>query len=512
MDTDGLPNERCCTAHGHGDARRQGPEGQSTSLSGTGASSASLRAAGGTSTAPHQRRSARANRHLNIETDMAQVRGYVTGGSNRRRWSTAELTPTTGMKRQVAANPDTADVPAALRRPTTGAACAGRSGWRADGRQHREPAHPRGRRGARRRTQRDDIRSGRHMSTARREPHLDEVFSLAQADYTGVRPATIDNYIRHYNGWSARAFRLHLHRRHRRAGRQGMGRRSRPGDTHQVRRTVHEGRHQDRACVTRSAACSATPCAAGDHGGPDRARLPRAPMQRVDAFTPASRGARHRRRGRKARNPRPAGRATAHDRLIVLPRLHRHAPRRDGCLSTCARRRTRARHASTSTRPRPRRGRPLPVRAGRHHIPQGLPALADTAVPARRPRSWSPATTAANPVHLPRGERLLTPSGPSACSGLATGRRWNRTLTGAPLTLSLPRHIARVRRHRGRRRRQDIAGAHGPRGRHRDPEHARRRLSPTAASRSPAPCPTRSTTVSARHPRTGIFETIFLRA
>ena len=58
-----------------------------------------------------------------------------------------ELTPTTGMKRQVAANPDTADVPAALRTADYGRGMR----WQAA---PREPAHPRGRRGARRRTQR----------------------------------------------------------------------------------------------------------------------------------------------------------------------------------------------------------------------------------------------------------------------------------------------------------------------------------------------------------------------
>ena len=49
-----------------------------------------------------------------------------------------ELTPTTGMKRQVAANPDTADVPAALRTADYGRGMRWQVCWRADGRQHRE--------------------------------------------------------------------------------------------------------------------------------------------------------------------------------------------------------------------------------------------------------------------------------------------------------------------------------------------------------------------------------------
>ena len=66
-----------------------------------------------------------------------------------------ELTPTTGMKRQVAANPDTADVPAALRTADYGRGMRWQVCWRADGRQHRESLPTReGRRGARRRTQR----------------------------------------------------------------------------------------------------------------------------------------------------------------------------------------------------------------------------------------------------------------------------------------------------------------------------------------------------------------------
>ena len=73
-----------------------------------------------------------------------------------------ELTPTTGMKRQVAANPDTAEARAAELN--------------------------------------DDIRSGRYVDPRGGNRTLDEVFPLWLADHTGVRPATIDNYIRHYNG------------------------------------------------------------------------------------------------------------------------------------------------------------------------------------------------------------------------------------------------------------------------------------------------------------------------
>ncbi|WP_144171203.1 hypothetical protein, partial [Bifidobacterium catenulatum] len=46
-----------------------------------------------------------------------------------------ELTPTTGMKRQVAANPDTADVPAALWTADYGRGMRWQVCWRADGRQ-----------------------------------------------------------------------------------------------------------------------------------------------------------------------------------------------------------------------------------------------------------------------------------------------------------------------------------------------------------------------------------------
>lgn len=63
----------------------------------------------------------------------------------RDRWlkskavvDSVELTPTTGMKRQVAANPDTADVPAALRTADYGRGMRWQVCWRADGRQHRE--------------------------------------------------------------------------------------------------------------------------------------------------------------------------------------------------------------------------------------------------------------------------------------------------------------------------------------------------------------------------------------
>lgn len=111
-----------------------------------------------------------------------------------------ELTPTTGMKRQVAANPDTADVPAALRTADYGRGMRWQVCWRADGRQHRESLPTREAAEARAAELNDDIRSGRYVDPRGRNRTLDEVFPLWLADHTGVRPATIDNYIRHYNG------------------------------------------------------------------------------------------------------------------------------------------------------------------------------------------------------------------------------------------------------------------------------------------------------------------------
>lgn len=111
-----------------------------------------------------------------------------------------ELTPTTGMKRQVAANPDTADVPAALRTADYGRGMRWQVCWRADGRQHRESLPTREAAEARAAELNDDIRSGRYVDPRGGNHTLDEVFPLWLADHTGVRPATIDNYIRHYNG------------------------------------------------------------------------------------------------------------------------------------------------------------------------------------------------------------------------------------------------------------------------------------------------------------------------
>ena len=111
-----------------------------------------------------------------------------------------ELTPTTGMKRQVAANPDTADVPAALRTADYGRGMRWQVCWRADDRQHRESLPTREAAEARAAELNDDIRSGRYVDPRGGSRTLDEVFPLWLADHTGVRPATIDNYIRHYNG------------------------------------------------------------------------------------------------------------------------------------------------------------------------------------------------------------------------------------------------------------------------------------------------------------------------
>ena len=104
-----------------------------------------------------------------------------------------ELTPTTGMKRQVAANPDTADVPAALRTADYGRGMRWQVCWRADGRQHRESLPTREAAEARAAELNDDIRSGRYVDPRGGNRTLDEVFPLWLADHTGVRPATIDN-------------------------------------------------------------------------------------------------------------------------------------------------------------------------------------------------------------------------------------------------------------------------------------------------------------------------------
>lgn len=111
-----------------------------------------------------------------------------------------ETVPTAAMRRQVAANPDTADVPAAFKTADYGRGMRWQVCWRADGRQHRESFAARGAAEARAAELNDDIRSGRYVDPRGGNRTLDEVFPLWLADHTGVRPATIDNYTRHYNG------------------------------------------------------------------------------------------------------------------------------------------------------------------------------------------------------------------------------------------------------------------------------------------------------------------------
>lgn len=168
-----------------------------------------------------------------------------------------ELTPTTGMKRQVAANPDTADVPAALRTADYGRGMRWQVCWRADGRQHRESLPTREAAEARAAELNDDIRSGRYVDPRGGNRTLDEVFPLWLADHTGVR-RLLGSMLRY---------------------------------------------------AVRRRWIMADPTAG--------VRLPRAPMQRVDAFTPTEARAIADAAG-KLRTPtgRPCGRPM--DRLIVL--------------------------------------------------------------------------------------------------------------------------------------------------------------------------------------------------
>ncbi|WP_137656858.1 tyrosine-type recombinase/integrase [Bifidobacterium moukalabense] len=109
-----------------------------------------------------------------------------------------ETVPTAAMRRQVAANPDAADVPAALRTVDYGRGMRWQVCWRADGRQHRESLPTREAAEVRAAELNDDIRSGRYIDPKGGRRTLDEVFPLWLADHTGVRPSTIDSYVRRY--------------------------------------------------------------------------------------------------------------------------------------------------------------------------------------------------------------------------------------------------------------------------------------------------------------------------
>lgn len=230
-----------------------------------------------------------------------------------------ELTPTTGMKRQVAANPDTADVPAALRTADYGRGMRWQVCWRADGRQHRESLPTREAAEARAAELNDDIRSGRYVDPRGGNRTLDEVFPLWLADHTGVRPATIDNYIRHYNGMvrprfgstrigdiDERAVKAWV------ADLDSGAIRTKYGEPY-TKGAIKTGVRRLLGSMLRYAVRRRWIMADPTAG----VRLPRAPMQRVDAFTPAEARAIADAAG-KLRTPtgRPCGRPM--DRLIVL--------------------------------------------------------------------------------------------------------------------------------------------------------------------------------------------------
>ena len=388
-----------------------------------------------------------------------------------------ELTPTTGMKRQVAANPDTADVPAALRTADYGRGMRWQVCWRADGRQHRESLPTREAAEARAAELNDDIRSGRYVDPRGGNRTLDEVFPLWLADHTGVRPATIDNYIRHYNGMvrprfgstrigdiDERAVKAWV------ADLDSGAIRTKYGEPY-TKGAIKTGVRRLLGSMLRYAVRRRWIMADPTAG----VRLPRAPMQRVDAFTPAEARAIADAAG-KLRTPtgRPCGRPM--DRLIVL--LLASTGMRPGEMAALDVRDVDLAHGTINvdkTMTKAEAGHYRYVQ-GDTKTPKGPPPPADTAVPARRaggagrrPRRRR------TPVHLPA--RRTPPLRPVVQARVPPrhGRRRNRPRRAHPDPL-LPAPHVRVRRHRGRRRRQDIAGAHGPRGRHRDPEHVRRRL------------------------------------
>lgn len=388
-----------------------------------------------------------------------------------------ELTPTTGMKRQVAANPDTADVPAALRTADYGRGMRWQVCWRADGRQHRESLPTREAAEARAAELNDDIRSGRYVDPRGGNRTLDEVFPLWLADHTGVRPATIDNYIRHYNGMARPRFgSTRIGDIDERAVKAWVADldsgaiRTKYGEPY-TKGAIKTGVRRLLGSMLRYAVRRRWIMADPTAG----VRLPRAPMQRVDAFTPTEARAIADAAG-KLRTPtgRPCGRPM--DRLIVL--LLASTGMRPGEMAALDVRDVDLAHGTINvdkTMTKAEAGHYRYVQ-GDTKTPQGPPAPADTAVPARRaggagrrPRRRR------TPVHLPA--RRTPPLRPVVQARVPPrhGRRRNRPRRAHPDPL-LPAPHVRVRRHRGRRRRQDIAGAHGPRGRHRDPEHVRRRL------------------------------------
>lgn len=109
-----------------------------------------------------------------------------------------EATPTPAMRRRVAVNPATADIPAAFRTADYGRGMRWRVCWRADGRQHRESFATREAAETRAAELNDDLRSGRYIDPRGGRRVLDELLDPWLAAHTGVRPSTIDNYRRHY--------------------------------------------------------------------------------------------------------------------------------------------------------------------------------------------------------------------------------------------------------------------------------------------------------------------------
>lgn len=165
----------------------------------------------------------------------------------------------------------------------------------------------------------DDIRSGRYVDPRGGNRTLDEVFPLWLADHTGVRPATIDNYIRHYNGMvrprfgstrigdiDERAVKAWV------ADLDSGAIRTKYGEPY-TKGAIKTGVRRLLGSMLRYAVRRRWIMADPTAG----VRLPRAPMQRVDAFTPAEARAIADAAG-KLRTPtgRPCGRPM--DRLIVL--------------------------------------------------------------------------------------------------------------------------------------------------------------------------------------------------
>ena len=347
-------------------------------------------------------------------------RGYVTGGSNRRRWSTAwSSTPTTGMKRQVAANPDTADVPAALRTADYGRGMRWQVCWRADGRQHRESLPTREAAEARAAELNDDIRSGRYVDPRGGNRTLDERVPPSGSPTTPAcarpRSTTTSGTT---TAWSARASAPPASA----TSTSGPSRHGSPTSTpaRYAPSTANRTRRAPSrpACAACSAACSATPCAAGG-SWLTRLRACACPARPCNASTRSPRPRRApsptRPESSAPRPGRPRGRPID-PRLIVL--LLASTGMRPGQMAALDVRDVdlAARHDQRRQDHDQGRGRPLPVRAGRHQDPRGPPAPADTAVPARRaggagrrPRRRR------TPVHLPGAANASsTPSGPSA--------------------------------------------------------------------------------------------------